>query len=133
MDNDAGQVRDESRTLNCPRCNAAMEQIAFGGTTVDRCVACKSLWFDALEKEKLKDVDGSESIDTGSPSESAGKGTSKLSCPVCKTPMIVMTDHQQPNLKFESCKVCYGTFFEPGEFRDYKDVTLVESIRRLFR
>jgi hypothetical protein len=44
-----------------------------------------------------------------------------------------MTDHHQPHIHFESCTVCYGVFFDAGEFRDYKEQTLGESIGRLFR
>ena len=43
-----------------------------------------------------------------------------------------MTDHNQPHIKFESCTVCYGVFFDAGEFRDYKELTLTESVKRLF-
>jgi hypothetical protein len=47
--------------------------------------------------------------------------------------MIQMTDHKQPHIKYESCTVCYGVFFDAGEFRDYKEVTLAESVRKLLR
>jgi Zn-finger nucleic acid-binding protein len=140
--NIAGQTRDESQTLNCPKCKASMEKLAFAGTTVDRCVSCKGLWFDASEREHLKDLEGSEAIDNGTaakapppppppavPSGPAGK----ILCPVCRTPMIAMTDHLQPHLKFESCTVCYGVFFDAGEFRDYKELTIAETVRSLFK
>jgi len=110
-----------------------MEQVPFGGITVERCVACKGIWFDAREHEKLKDVAGAETIDTGTPAATPPATKAKRQCPVCHTQMIEMTDHRQPHLKFESCTVCYGAFFDAGEFRDFKEVTLVESIRARFR
>ena len=134
MTNIAGQTRDETQRLNCPKCKAAMEEVTFGGTTVDRCVACKGIWFDAREQEQLKEVDGSESIDTpaGAAHKFVAPAAGKILCPVCHTQMIRMTDHQQPHIHFESCTVCYGVFFDAGEFRDYKELTLTESVKRLF-
>lgn len=131
----AGQTRDESQKINCPKCKAAMEQVTFGGTTVDRCVSCRGIWFDAREQERLREVDGAEAIDTGTPAAAPAPAVpaGKVMCPVCHTPMIGMVDHHQPHLKYESCTVCYGVFFDAGEFRDYKEVTLAESVKSLFK
>jgi Zn-finger nucleic acid-binding protein len=136
MTNIAGQTRDETQRLNCPKCGAAMEKVKFGGVTVDRCVSCKGLWFDATEREQLRDTEGAEVLDTtpaaahkfAAPAAAPGK----VLCPVCHTPMIRMTDHDQPHIHFESCTVCYGVFFDAGEFRDYKEFTVTESVSRLF-
>jgi Zn-finger nucleic acid-binding protein len=136
MTNIAGQVRDEAQDLRCPKCNAVMEKVAFGGMTVDRCVSCKGLWFDAREKEHLKEAEGAEALDTGrpgsAPAPAAPAPGGKIQCPVCHTQMIQMTDHDQPHIKYESCTVCHGVFFDAGEFRDYKELTLTESVKRLF-
>ena len=42
--------------MNCPKCQAAMELITFEGVTVDRCTACKGIWFDANEQKLLKEM-----------------------------------------------------------------------------
>jgi len=47
--------------------------------------------------------------------------------------MIRMVDHQQPHMLFESCPVCYGVFYDAGEFRDYKSHTVVDLFRDLFK
>lgn len=132
MDNVAGRTRDDAQNLTCPKCSQAMEKVPFAGITVDRCVSCRGIWFDAREQERLKEAKGSESIDAGDPGPATSPKKGKVMCPVCNTPMIVMTDHRQPHIQFESCTVCYGVFFDAGEFRDYKEVTLGESIRKLF-
>jgi Zn-finger nucleic acid-binding protein len=132
MTNIAGQTRDEAQTLSCPKCKAVMEKVTFGGTTVDRCVACKGIWFDAGEREQLKDAKGSEAIDTANPGAGAAPAAGKILCPVCHTQMIRMADHAQPHIHFESCTVCYGVFFDAGEFRDYKEHTLAETVKQLF-
>src|SRR5688500_16912293 len=124
---------DEQRQpINCPRCSAAMGKITFGSVVVDRCTACKGLWFDAREHERLKDVEGAETIDTGGSASTAASaapkqpGDAKINCPVCHTRMIRMVDHQQPHIHYESCTVCHGVFFDAGEFRDYKEQTVSE-------
>jgi Zn-finger nucleic acid-binding protein len=135
MSNIAGQTRDETQNLNCPKCKAAMEKVAFGGVTVDRCVSCKGLWFDASEREKLRDTEGAEAIDAtpaAAPKVAAPEAAGKVLCPACRTPMIRMVDRDQPHIHFESCTVCYGVFFDAGEFRDFKEFTVTESVRRLF-
>ena len=124
---------DEQRQpINCPRCSAAMGKVTFGSVVVDRCTACKGLWFDAREHERLKDVEGAETIDTGAPVSPAAAdapkqpGDAKIDCPVCHTRMIRMVDHRQPHIHYESCTVCHGVFFDAGEFRDYKEQTVSE-------
>ena len=82
MENIAGQTRDESQRLSCPKCKAPMEPVSFGGTTVDRCQSCQGIWFDAREQERLKDAPGSEAIDTGKPGTPVAPG--RVLCPVCR-------------------------------------------------
>jgi len=33
-----------------------MAKVAFEGVEVDRCTLCDGIWFDALEKEQLRDT-----------------------------------------------------------------------------
>ena len=134
----AGITRDEQRQpIQCPKCAAPMGKVTFGSVFVDRCTSCRGLWFDAREHERLKDLEGSEEIDPGPrenapksaskpPAESSRPGDAKINCPVCHTRLIRMVDHQQPHIHFESCTVCHGTFFDAGEFRDYKEHSVSE-------
>ena len=109
-----------------------MDKVTFGSVVVDRCTSCKGLWFDAREHERLKDVKGAETIDTGARASTAAAdapkqpGDAKIDCSVCHTRMIRMVDHQQPHIHYESCTVCHGVFFDAGEFRDYKEQTVSE-------
>jgi Zn-finger nucleic acid-binding protein len=96
-----------------------MEKVSFEGIEVDRCTACRGLWFDVLEKEHLKELNGSEVIDTGEkPADAADPH--RILCPVCKTLMITMSVMGHPALKYESCTVCFGAFFDAGEWREFK-------------
>ena len=123
----AGRIRDDQASpLKCPKCSAAMEKVTFDAITVDRCTSCRGLWFDAREHERLKRMEGAEDIDLGKPRPEDRARKVKISCPVCRTPLIRMVDHQQPHVWFESCTVCHGTFFDAGEFRDFKEQTVAE-------
>ena len=119
--------------MNCPKCSATMEKVQYESIEVDRCTDCKGIWFDMLEHEHLKALEGSEEIDIGDPE--VGKQTNivdQITCPVCGTRMIRMVDGRQPHIWFESCTVCYGVFFDAGEFRDYKQETILDFFKDLF-
>jgi Zn-finger nucleic acid-binding protein len=94
--------------------------VAFEGIEVDRCTGCKGIWFDVLEKEHLNDLHGSEAIDVGETPADAPDAHRRILCPVCKTLMINMSVAGHPDLKYESCTVCFGAFFDAGEFREFK-------------
>ena len=45
--------------------------------------------------------------------------------------MISMVDLNQPHIKYEACTVCYGVFFDAGEFKDYKEKTILDLFKDL--
>ena len=118
--------------MNCPKCNAAMEKIEFHSLIIDRCTDCKGMWFDMLEAEQLKQIAGSEQIDIGDPKEGEKYNkTGRITCPKCHTLMGKMVDNDQPHIWYESCDVCYGVFFDAGEFKDYKEESFLDFIKDL--
>ena len=119
--------------MECPKCNSDMEKVTFEEIEVDRCTNCKGLWFDMLEHEHLKSMQDSKSIDTGS--AKIGKEYNKIdkiNCPVCQTQMIQMVDKDQHHIQYEACTSCYGVFFDAGEFRDFKEKTILDFFQDLF-
>lgn len=119
--------------MKCPKCSAEMDIVEYHSISVDRCTGCKGLWFDMLEHEQLKEIEGSESIDFGSPRSREKKDErDPIDCPVCKTQLIRMVDRSQPHIWYEACTTCYGVFFDAGEFRDYKEKTVLDFFRDLF-
>jgi Zn-finger nucleic acid-binding protein len=124
------EIADSTRNLTCPKCNASMEAVTFQDIKVDRCTSCKGLWFDALEKDHLDALAGSESIDIGS--SPASPMPAHMDCPVCHTRMIDMVDIGNTTLRYKSCKVCYGLFFDAGEFRDHKEHHTLSFFHKLF-
>ena len=116
--------------MECPKCQAHMEVVVFEDIEVDRCVRCGGLWFDVLEHEELRGRAGSETIDTGPRWQAAMHDVQeKVFCPVDGTLMVRMVNAAQPHIWVESCPVCHGTFFDAGEFTDFKE----HSIGELFR
>ena len=119
--------------MNCPKCEAEMARISYRTIVVDRCTGCKGIWFDMLEAQHLKEIAGSEAIDTGD--RQVGKEYDKIgdiNCPKCHVKMLRMVDPQQPHIHFENCATCYGLFFDAGEFADFKEETVMDFFKDLF-
>jgi Zn-finger nucleic acid-binding protein len=119
--------------MECPKCLSNMESVAFEGYQVERCSQCKGLWFHNFEQEELKAIPHSEDLYIGDPAvgkELNAKG--QMVCPECQGPMIRMVAKDQPHIWFESCTSCFGAFFDAGEFRDYKDETLLDYFKDMF-
>ena len=57
----------------------------------------------------------------------------KMKCPRCDGPMTTIQDAEQPHIEYEMCQEGHGTFFDAGEFRDFKEVTVFESIKTAWR
>ena len=118
--------------MQCPKCAHEMEKVDFEDLAVDRCTLCKGIWFDSLEQDTLKEAEGSEEIDSGDPE--VGKlfdKEDKIDCPICNVQMIRMVDPAQTHIHYESCSVCYGAFFDAGEFTDLKFHTIKDFFRDL--
>ena len=107
-------------------------QVKFQNIEVDRCSNCKGLWFDMLEREHLDALKGSESVDVGPPHKEARDEVVRINCPVCHTQMIRMVDLKNPSIWYESCGVCYGLFYDAGEFREHKEHHVLGFFRDLF-
>jgi Zn-finger nucleic acid-binding protein len=122
----------EETILKCPKCFAEMEKVHFEQFVVDRCTACKGLWFGMLEREHLSELKNAQSIDTGKPDPQKREVKIDLKCPECHAQMIRMVDHHKPQIHFESCPVCYGVFYDAGEFCEYKAHHVIDFFRGLF-
>lgn len=119
--------------LKCPKCHGILKPIVYSDIEVDRCTECLGLWFDSQEAQTLKEIAGSESIDIGDPVlGSKFNAIGDISCPKCKTKMTKMVDLKQSHIWYEKCPVCYGIWFDAGEFKDYKEEVLPDIFKDLF-
>lgn len=117
----------------CPKCSSTMDVVDFEGYEIQKCSGCEGLWFENLEHELLKDIKGSETIDTGDAKDGALYDVmDSYDCPVCSSKMVKLVDKDQTHIWYEVCHSCFGVFFDAGEFRDYKDYTLFDVIGELF-
>lgn len=118
--------------MQCPKCTSPMAQVNFGGVVVDRCTNCQGLFFDEFEKEALRKMKNADALDIGD--AKTGKWFNKvdrIKCPRCSSAMIRMVDAEQPHIWFEQCKVCGGSFFDAGEFRDLSHQTVLDFFKDL--
>ena len=115
--------------MKCPKCESAMAPVEFGGIEADRCTSCGGLWFDLLEHEDLKQMEGSDAIDVGAAQKHSSRDAqARVLCPRDQFPMIPMVDRTQPHIWFESCPECHGAYFDAGEFKDLKNLTWLERL-----
>ena len=105
--------------MQCPKCSAGMEVVEFQDIEIDRCLRCRGLWFDRLEKEDLKRLEGAGSIDIGV--EKDGTEYNEMvfvECPKCFS-ILDQVEQEEPYLKYEYRRTCHGSFFDAGEFKAY--------------
>jgi Zn-finger nucleic acid-binding protein len=96
-----------------------MEIVVLHGIEIDRCKRCHGIWFDRMEKENLKELQGAGELDIGDDSEAEEYNELVfVECPKCFT-MLDQVEQEDPYLKYEICPTCHGSFFDAGEFRDY--------------
>lgn len=119
--------------IQCPKCQGTLEAIVYADIEVDRCNDCKGIWFDSLEAETLKKIKGSESLDIGDPvTGSKLDAIGDINCPKCQTKMTKMVDLKQTHIWYEKCPVCYGIWFDAGEFKDFKQEGLTDIFKDIF-
>lgn len=116
--------------IPCPKCNAPMQTMQVESTQVDRCTSCEGLWFDALEDRDVRSKESIDALDPVGAQTAAGRDTQRrVNCPRCHTLMIRMLDRHTREIWYESCPICYGKFFDAGEFRAIQPRTLMELLR----
>lgn len=118
--------------MKCPKCLGTMEPVLFNDVEVDRCTKCYGLFFDHLEKETLRKMEGAELLDVGD--EFVGARFNEIldvACPKCEQKMqhVVHTDPFE--IKFECCSSCKGIYFDAGEFRDYLEDEIYEQFQEI--
>jgi Zn-finger nucleic acid-binding protein len=104
--------------MTCPKCSGVMETVSVGLVAVDRCTSCGGLWLDMNEDEWLKRSGAAETVDTGATHGQHRDDRSPIQCPRCHARMMRMVDPGRAGVTYESCAICYGSFFDAGEFRE---------------
>lgn len=110
------------KPTTCPKCGNSLETLKFDDIEIDRCCQCAGLWFDSLEAEKLKAIQGSEILDLGDPEINShyDRLSKEIKCPKCRSKMIRMLDIDLYMIWYEKCSKCHGVWLDKGEFKRYK-------------
>ena len=116
--------------LACPKCGREMRVQRYPENDAYRCVGCQGLWLPLMAHEQLEER--ADAIDAARyPGHSAPEPRTLL-CPQCEcdgVPLIRMVDAGRPDIHFESCKTCYGRYYDAGEFREVsEDPTFLERV-----
>jgi Zn-finger nucleic acid-binding protein len=123
----------------CPKCGGSLQPITYSGIEIDRCRNCSGIWFDALEAETLKNIQGSESLDTGNPEISSqyDRINGKIQCPCCHATLRRMLDIDLYSIWYEQCLKCRGIWLDAGEFskfkQNFREKGLLNRARAAFR
>lgn len=116
--------------MNCPKCDGTMEAVTINEVEIDRCSNCAGLYFDMLEERDLLETRSARKVDIGDADIGKERDlTVDITCPRDGVAMMHMTDPAQQHIEFESCPLCYGRFFDAGEFSDLARTTLFDWFR----
>ena len=118
--------------MDCPKCDHDMKPFRYGpgDRQVQRCTNCHGIWFKHSDLRRLKQSYMAEFVDTGD--ASVGREYNKISdidCPECGTRLDEVSDEKQKHIWYETCPKGHGVYFDAGEFRDWKDETLMDHVR----
>lgn len=117
--------------MKCPKCYSNLEKVVVDNIEIDKCVSCKGIWFDMLEKEDLLKIIGSEkSVDETKKIDKDMNKINDIKCPKCKTNMIPMVD-MKSGVEYESCTKCYGIYLDDGEFSKMKNTSMFDKIKNI--
>ena len=106
--------------LACPKCSADMRIQRYPENNAYRCDSCRGLWLPLMASEQLEER--AEEIDTDRYAGASAPEPRTLACPECQfVPLIRMVDAGRPDIHFESCKQCYGRYYDAGEFREVSE------------
>lgn len=115
-------MQDAARpqALTCPKCDAQMHIQRHPENDAYRCEGCHGLWLPLMAHEQLEER--ADEIDTAPYPGTSAPETRTLACPECEfMPLIRMVDAAHPDIHFESCKGCYGRYYDAGEFREVSE------------
>lgn len=112
-----------------------MKHVMAGDQQVERCTSCAGLWFELREHERVSRIKPDViALDQGDPE--IGKKhnqTRDINCPVCQVKLLKLAIPGQSHIQYESCPICYGAYFDAGEFTDYAHLSLAEQVGLFFR
>ncbi len=123
--------------MNCPRCDATLQEMTVKQTPVDRCTQCYGTWVSARALSML--IPGT---DTGRRIvqqldrvvREDHHFESRVSCPECSTNAVCIVEVRGVHIDY--CTRCHGVFFDKGEVgrltREHRRA-ITQRLERRFR
>ena len=111
--------------MNCPKCNNDLEKVMLGidrSIEIDECPACKGMWFDEGELDKLD-----ESVTVNSELanfEEVQNQNQILDCPRCHNKLKTVRPNLMPELELDRCSACFGFWLDKGKLEDVRNMTM---------
>ncbi len=107
------------RTLNCPRCDTAMQtrtiRTATGAVVIDICApGCTGIWLDAGDMSAGLDVTDDLQQAVLTPSRTPDLGRS-ADCPICQETMNRYRWNYTSPVSLDQCPAGHGTWIDAGE------------------
>ena len=99
--------------MECPKCGAVLITKYYKGMLeVDYCPACRGMWLDYAELDRLEDVAFDEDEYKGSLIHRETEVPSK--CPVCSAHMLEF-QYRLYDLRLDACPAKHGFWLDAGE------------------
>ncbi len=101
--------------MNCPKCQIEeMTPEEYEGITVDRCQACKGIFFDRDELNKMISKKMGNKADTFAFSATSDDMDERIAtCPHCRQKMTPCKG--AGDIRIDLCKTCKSVFLDQGE------------------
>ncbi|MBX3409140.1 MAG: zf-TFIIB domain-containing protein [Phycisphaeraceae bacterium] len=121
--------------LRCPNDGTKMEKVQAGEYIIDRCGTCGSIWFDLAELQRILAHEVPvEKFDIGGDMRStASPEYEQRVCPRDSSPLIDVSDINQPHIRYQTCTVCGGVLMAAGDVKDIAHFSVVERLKAFFR
>ena len=112
--------------MKCPVCGRELQPVNYKGVEVDYCPACKGVWFDLLEIDKLSDSMKDfniveprlENLKVVYVDDDEGFQEDYRKCPRCGVQMDKVMMNNKPPI-FDFCPNDCGYWFDENELRIY--------------
>jgi Zn-finger nucleic acid-binding protein len=106
-------IKKNAEKPGCPICKGPFETVKrVHGMMLDRCPACRAIWFDAGQLTTELEVSRKISLKTARQTE--------LKCPRCPKPFLVEVLYPRTDVLIEVCPDCRGTWLEEMALEDLK-------------
>ena len=101
--------------MRCPKCEGALAPLVVDGVEVDRCGACRGVWFDKRELSEVLPRPAAKSL-LGGGEDPQALDQKRAKCPRDGSPLLRVHSLRNQSVTLDTCSVCQGIWLDGGEF-----------------